>query len=881
MQASAQASELGNRLRLADRVLRSIAADVASRGHEATRLGATEKRYFEAVAYIRAGEAPLQLLGSAVTTPALPDPMPAKLAAGDSVIVAVPQGEAAAHLVMLRGLARSGSAADLLVAQVAADYLWDQAGRKPGLADICVRDASGSGLHCSSPRALAALRALPKDLPAAAGSLDWRSQRDHWSGAYQRLDLAAPVASGSWTVLAITASPGAGQGRWPGPGWRGALIGAALLAALATLVLMHRRRAGAAAPTPNRPAPGRPDPGGVAATGRAANLSLKMERQRNTIRAMAELDRASLSRANAQRLVELALGQLLECTGCEVLLVALLDHTVSSRMQLVLAQAGDAETQSEHKALDASTSGLLAIPPDGIWVAQVREFTLLETQAQRGVTGALLLPLYQDARPVGVISLGFAGSGVIGTDEAGNARALAARLGAALTSAARDEALLAQTHFDATTALPNWHYLKEHLGQLMSRARRDSTRLALLFIDLDGFKKVNRSRGHSRGDMVLAEAASRMRGCVREEDLVTRFGGDEFVVVLPRVAEGVDARRVADKLITALAQPYLMDGEEHHLGCTIGISVFPDDAQGVDGMLRSADSALFDAKAAGRGRYAFFDAGVNRAALDRTELEQDLRHALAHDEFSVAYQPQIDLRSGRIDGAEALVRWRHPRRGMVPPVEFIAVAEQAGLIAQIGEFVMRAACTQFAAWDAQGIAPQRIAVNLSGLEIARTDILARVESVLRDTGLRPLHLEVEITEGISLDDTGSSLDKLRALQQRGVRISVDDFGTGYSSLSYLQRLPIDVVKIDQSFVGQLGTSQDSRSIVRAILQVAHSLGKLVVAEGVETDAQRALLAELGCDIGQGYLWSRPLAAVEFADFCRAWRPLLETQEVVV
>jgi predicted signal transduction protein with EAL and GGDEF domain len=353
--------------------------------------------------------------------------------------------------------------------------------------------------------------------------------------------------------------------------------------------------------------------------------------------------------------------------------------------------------------------------------------------------------------------------------------------------------------------------------------------------------------------------------------VVSGLDDAECGIVLPRSTEGVDARRVADNLLESVGRPYLVGGDEHHLGCSIGISIYPDDAQTVDLMLRNADSAMFNAKEAGRGRYMFFDAVVNRAAAARTELERDLRRALANGEFSVAYQPQIDLRGGHIDTVEALVRWRHPTRGMVPPVEFIAVAEGAGLIAQIGEFVMRTACAQFSAWDEENIAPRHLAVNVSGLEIVRTDIVARVESVLRDTGLRPMHLELELTEGVFLDHAAESLEKLRQLQERGVRIAMDDFGTGYSSLSYLQRLPIDVIKIDQSFVRELGSSDDSGSIVRAILEVARGLGKSVVAEGIETEQQRALLAGWGCDVGQGYLWSQPLGAAEFGDFCRAWQ----------
>ena len=288
-------------------------------------------------------------------------------------------------------------------------------------------------------------------------------------------------------------------------------------------------------------------------------------------------------------------------------------------------------------------------------------------------------------------------------------------------------------------------------------------------------------------------------------------------------------------------------------------------------MLRNSDSAMFDAKAAGRGRYAFFDATVNRAAIDRSGLELELHRAVTNSEFVVYFQPQIDLRSGQIDGVEALVRWNHPTRGLVGPYDFITVAEQSGLIDQLGEQVMLAACKQFREWDAKGIAPQRISVNVSSLEVTRGDIVGRIDRILNDTGLRPMHLELELTEGVFLEEAGGALEKLHLLRQRGVRIAIDDFGTGYSSLSYLRRLPIDVVKIDQSFVRDLTSNHDSSSIVRAVIEVARNLGKLVVAEGVELEQQSTELQRLGCDVGQGYLWSHPLPAAQFESFLRHWQ----------
>lgn len=392
----------------------------------------------------------------------------------------------------------------------------------------------------------------------------------------------------------------------------------------------------------------------------------------------------------------------------------------------------------------------------------------------------------------------------------------------------------------------------------------------MLFIDLDQFKQVNSSAGHECGDQLLEAAGQRLRACVREEDIVARFGGDEFVVVLPRINNGLDARIVADKLIAALSENHCLTGGEFQLSASIGISIFPDDAQCAEDLLRQADFAMFRAKAAGRGQYAFFDEAVSRKAIDCTNLELDLRRAAKDQEFVVMYQLQVNLRTGAIEGAEALVRWNHPQRGMVPPGEFIEIAEQSNVILQIDDFVLRTACKQFRAWELAGIAPQRISVNVTVKELNQPDFADRVEAILLESQLRPFYLELEITEGSLLVNSQQLQAQLDRLRSRGIRIALDDFGTGYSSLNYLKRLPVDVVKIDQSFVRDIGKDEDSTAIVRAMIDMAHSLGKVTVAEGVETMEQYTLLAALGCEVGQGYLWSRRIPAVEFERLCCGW-----------
>ena len=873
-QAETHRQELENRLRLADRVLRTIAADILANGQDSAPLGEAEQRYFKAVTFVRTGEAPIQMLPVSGTVPIVEATLHEQLARGDSIVLSsAGSDQLPARIRLVRELASPGSRPALLVAELTPDYLWAGPARAMDSPALCIRGSDGLALHCSSSEAWQASAALRADSAGKNERLDWRVGAQNWQAAAALLTLASPQISGHWTVLSL-ASPATASNPVDASR-RTALVisGGLALAALVAFFLLRRRNPPARAQlSPDAALLASDDPSALRATDDGTGLQHRLERQRHAIRAMTEIDRASLSHAGIERLVELASTQLLLCTGAQALTIAVLDPDGLRRMTMIHAFANETDSHAPGQdATDASVQELLRAPTDGGWIHKLGDLGLLQAMTQRGNSSAFVLPVHRDGQPAGLIVLGCQDPAQIGADETSNARAVAGRLGAALTSLAREQALYAQTHFDDTTALPNRQYLKEHLPQQISRARRDKSRLALLFVDLDGFKKVNRLAGHGRGDLVLKDTAIRIRESLREEDLVARFGGDEFVVVLPKVGTGLDARRVADKLLLTLARPFHVDGEEHQLGASIGISIFPDDAQTVDAMLRNADSAMFDAKSSGRGRYAFFDAVVNRAAIDRSSLELELHRAIAQSEFVVYYQPQIDLRSGQIDGAEALVRWNHPSRGIIGPYDFISVAEQSGMIEQIGEQVMLAACSQFRQWDMLGIAPRRISVNVSSLEVTRGDIVGRVERILSTTGLRPMHLELELTEGVFLEEASGALEKLNELRRRGVRIAIDDFGTGYSSLGYLRRLPIDVVKIDQSFVRELSTSRDADSIVRAVLNVAHSLGKQVVAEGVETEQHCSQLKAMGCDVGQGYLWSRPLPADQFAAFYRQWQ----------
>ena len=413
---------------------------------------------------------------------------------------------------------------------------------------------------------------------------------------------------------------------------------------------------------------------------------------------------------------------------------------------------------------------------------------------------------------------------------------------------------------DTLTQLPNRRFLMEQLGKVLSMARRRKFMVAVLFINLDHFKTVNDSLGHHAGDQLLCDVAERLRQSVRDTDLVARLSGDEFVAVLTDIHTPDDAAMVADKLIETMRSAFTVGQLPLTMSPSIGISLFPGDDTTVQGLLRCADTAMYHAKDSGRGNRQFYQPGMDVHATDVLQQERQLREAIASNAFVLHYQPQICLADGSLKGFEALVRWRHPERGLLGPDEFITFSESRGLITPIGRWVMHEACRQLKAWQNEGLAMVPVAVNLSALEFRQRDVASEIAAVLHATGLEPRFLEIELTESVLMHHTGQVLETLNAIKALGVGVTIDDFGTGYSSLAYLKRYPIDKLKIDRSFVMDTPQSADDVAIVTAIIQMGHSLQLKTVAECVETAEQKELLHRLGCDLVQGFLVSAPMGA---------------------
>jgi diguanylate cyclase (GGDEF)-like protein/PAS domain S-box-containing protein len=421
----------------------------------------------------------------------------------------------------------------------------------------------------------------------------------------------------------------------------------------------------------------------------------------------------------------------------------------------------------------------------------------------------------------------------------------------------------AMAQHDVLTGLPNRAYLNDRIAQAITVAHRHDGKFAVLFLDLDHFKHINDSLGHPVGDMLLQSVAGRLVRCVRDSDTVSRQGGDEFIVLLSEIGLAKHAALCAQKLLTMLKAPNFIGHHGLEISASIGISVYPDDGLDPETLIKTADTAMYQAKEHGRNNYKFFEQEMNIRAVERQSIEEDLRGALERHEFVLQYQPKIDLQTGAITGAEALIRWLHPQRGLVAPLMFIPVAEDSGLILPIGTWVRREACRQARAWQDAGFPPIPVAVNISVVEFRDQNFIESVRAILKETRLDPHYLELELTESVLMRHAETSTNLLQQIKSMGVQLTVDDFGTGYSSLSYLRRFPIDALKIDRSFVRDITTNPDDATIVSAVINMGRSLKQRVIAEGVETREQLTFLQNQQCGEGQGYYFSRPVFAQQF------------------
>lgn len=614
-------------------------------------------------------------------------------------------------------------------------------------------------------------------------------------------------------------------------------------------------------------------------------MTRRLGNQFDILATMAEIDRHILSALNADDIVETALTRLPDVLGCELIVIAKVNLDTFQLYDIRIRHAGQNSEKRETSlpVSQADISYLLERQHKLIEITSGAEHKLSGYLQILGLTERrqyLLVPVCTNGQLSSLIGLGYPNTQLIPAEVRNAARNFGDRIAVALSNAAWEEKLYRQAHYDSLTGLPNRLALYDRLKQELGRANRDQTQLAVFFIDLDRFKNVNDSLGHSAGDELLAQVAQIFVRCVRETDLVVRIGGDEFVVVISDIPKHDSqfslVTNMAENILAGLNQRLLIAGQPMTFTASIGIAIYPNDADTCQDLLKNADAAMYHAKQEGRANFRFYSPELNASALENIQLEHELRNAIAHGELLVFYQAKVDL-NGRIVGAEALIRWCHPERGMISPVKFIPIAEQTGLIVDIGFWVLEQTCLAVNAWHQDGLGPLRVSVNLSAIEFKRPDLVEKIGSILVKTGIDPSFIELELTESVAIGDAKTCVTRMQELKGLGLMLTMDDFGTGFSSLSYLKDLPLDVLKIDQSFIRQLESDGNSKAIVLAILALAKGLGMETVAEGLETEAQFAFLKQSGCEIFQGYLFSRPVCKDDFVKlleenkFCRICR----------
>ncbi|HEX4584531.1 MAG TPA: EAL domain-containing protein [Burkholderiaceae bacterium] len=867
------------RLLLAHQSLHQIALGLHEGRPPGSDVLQTLAHTYSSLSVVGPGIEPIPILGKAISWPQLSDSARAHLISGESVLVVERVIGAPPRVLLVHAVDANRPARFALAAELNPVGLWGDSDGFSEAIGLCVLADTGASLFCSKSESASDPADPTRTISDSARDSRADTGKEAMIVGQWQLFLKPKFFTPYWIVIATEPASAvmAPIDKFSRIFLQVTVL-SLLMVALFSLSQIRRTmgpleklidgiRRLAGADFSHRVAVTGNDEFGELA-GAFNDMAARLGRQLDTLKVLSAIDQVILSRLDIEPVFGLVLTRVCELTPAGFVAIAALEASGTGQARMYTLAAGrGGSCQMRRTCVAVPLLERIARQPGGFWLEQLDGLPLDPPELAAAGDGAqvFVLPIRDRGSLCAFACLGLPRGARLADSVQPDLRDLCDRIGVALSAAARDEQLVYQVRHDDLTGLPNRLLFKERLLQEIASARRERRSLALLYIDLDRFKGINDSLGHTVGDELLEQTARRMRNCIRETDSLARLGGDEFAIILPNISGVRDVTTVAEHIVQALSDPFVVGQQESFISASVGIAICPTDASDGEDLLKQADTAMYRAKDGGRGQFVYFEERMNAEAVERLALERELRQALLRNEFVLQYQPQLDLRTGRICGAEALLRWNHPIRGLIAPGVFIGVAEDTGLIEEIGRRVMLEACAQHAAWRSAGAQPPRIAVNVSGRQFRRGDLVRMVEDALRQSGTSASALEIEVTESLFMDESANAVAVLSQLRQMGAQVAIDDFGTGYSSMSYLKRLPVDVLKIDQSFIADMADNYDARAIAKAIINLAHTLNKSVVAEGVETAEQLVLLKRWRCNRIQGYYLSRPLTSDQFLE----------------
>ncbi|GJL74277.1 MAG: hypothetical protein NMNS02_03830 [Nitrosomonas sp.] len=776
----------------------------------------------------------------------------------------------------------------VLVAEISPLYLWGDIEDYQLNIVLCILDEDYKKLFCSQSVQTDSIgRTISESTHSVKGEFIWQEKQKKYIANYQEILLEPRFFLPRWLVVAAQAEIDAlGSMKTFNIIFWGSVILAVLSILFFSMIQIRRvlvpleklidgtRRLGNNDFTSQVDVIS-PDEFGELATSFNV-MTARLGNQFETLTALSEIDREILSGLNIEKIAKQVLLYLRKTVSSEFASISVFNHDCPEKTSIYILDEQSGQLQILQHEVSNELREPLVNNLKWFWISGEQAQQLIQNEKlNSAIEHFFVLPLNWQNQIVGFISLGFHESISWQETEINRIQDYADRVAVALFSKNREELLLRQARIDSLTGLPNRFLFMEQLQKEIAQTQRTERKLAIFYIDLDRFKKVNDSYGHATGDKLLCEAGERLRHCVRESDTVARLGGDEFAVIISELDSERHVITIAEQAVSTLAAPFVVDGEENIIAASIGIAIYPQDGRNIADLMRHADIAMYRSKEENGNQYLFFEESMNEEVIRRTIIERELRHAISEQQFVLHYQPQVDPKTNKVCGVEALVRWNHPQQGIISPFYFIGVAEDTGLIAEIGNIVLAEACKQFCAWINQGIELEYVAVNVSVRQFLDPNFPQTVMTVLQKNDMPAHCLELEITESIFMDDTSMVLDMLHQFQQSSIQLSIDDFGTGYSSMSYLEQLPFDTLKIDTSFVRKIQDNGEGGTIAATIIAMAHALNKKVVAEGVETQAQLDFLRKHNCELIQGYFFSRPLPAEELATYVNVTNKVLK------